>query len=174
MVFFAVLFACLVLCSSHPILPLVVPAAHTLHSPIIAPYSQQSYIGQGLLGQTLWAKPLGHHILKRSPHLVAPLAHGALGLGPVAPIGHVASVAHIAPVAVSQQSRLDVRTSPAVVAAPVVPVVKPIAPVLAAPLLQKALVAAPLHYGVGHGLYGAGLGHYGYGHAAALSHLGHY
>lgn len=129
--------------------------------------------GHGLLEHGL-AKPIGHHILKRSPHYVAPVGHlGAVGhLGSIGHLGglgnlggHEALLAIgpvVAPVAVSHQSRLDVRHEPAVVAAPFLPVV-------AAPLAYGGLYGAD--HGAGHysiGQYGLGHGHYGAGH------LGHY
>ncbi|XP_049874486.1 uncharacterized protein LOC126372680 [Pectinophora gossypiella] len=160
----AVLLACLALCQSHAVLP-VVPAVHTaplVVAPLHHGYAGHDLYGHGLLGHGLVAKPLGHHLWKRSPHYVAPLAHAAHGYA-VAPVA-VAPVAHVAPVAVSHQSRVDVHSSPAVVAAPVLPVIKPVvAPVLAAPLLHKPLVAGP-YYGLG--------GHYA-GHYGGLGH-GHY
>lgn len=152
-----VLLACLALCHSHAVLPYapVVPAVQALHTaPLVVPYPiYHGYAAHGLYGHGLLAKPLAHHILKRSPHYVAPLA----------PYTHVSPIAHVAPVAVSHQSRLDVHTSPAVVAAPVVPVVTPL---VHTPLLHKPLVA-PLY---GAGLHG--LGHYG-GVYPHLAH-GHY
>ncbi|XP_062527181.1 cuticle protein 64-like [Bombyx mori] len=165
--------ACVAACSSHAVLPLVAPAA--IHSTaFVAPYPVHGYgghgwLGHGSLGHGLPAKPFGHHVLKRSPHLVAPLAHAA----------HVAPIAHVAPVAVSHQSRLDVHTSPAVVAAPILPVVKPIvAPVIqAAPLLGKSFVASPVLLGAGHlgvGSLGGGYlggGYFGAGHLGG-GHLG--
>lgn len=135
-----VFLACLALCRTHAVLPLVVPAVHAIHTPLAVPYPLYHGYGHGYLGHSLIAKPLAHHIFKRSPHLVAPLAH---------------VVAPIAPVAVSHHSRVDVHHSPVV--APVVPVVKPVlAPfVPAAPLLHKSVLAAPLPYALGHygGLY---------------------
>lgn len=108
--------------------------------------------GHGLLGHGLLTKSVGHHILKRSPHLVAPLAH----------VAHVAPLAHVAPVAVSHQSRLDVHSSPAVVTSVVQPVVAPV--LHAAPLLHKSFVAGPLHFGGGYGGFGGFGGHYGHGY----------
>lgn len=145
-----VLLACLALCHSHAVVPYapVVPAVHALHTaPLVVPYlDYHGYAAHGLYGHGLLAKPLAHHILKRSPHYVAPLA----------PYTHVAPIAHVAPVAVSHQSRLDVHTSPAVVAAPVLPVVKPVVtPLVHAPLFHKSLVS-PFY---GDGLHG--LGYYG-------------
>lgn len=147
-----VIFACLALCHSHAVVPYtpVVPAVHALHTaPLVVPYPvHHGYGAQGLYGHGLLTKPLAHHILKRSPHYIAPLA----------PYTHVAPIAHVAPVAVSHQSRLDVHTSPVVVAAPVV------TPLVHAPLLHKPVVSP---------FYGAGFhGHYGglYPHLAHSSY----
>lgn len=141
---FPVFLACLALCHSHAVYPVVVPAAHAIHTPLVFPYPLlHGYAGQGLLGHGLVAKPLGHHLYKRSPHY-APIVHA-----PLAPLAHVA---HIAPVAVSHQSRVDFHTSPAFVASSVVPVLK----TLVAPIVP----ATPL--------YSHGTGHYGslYPHTA--------
>lgn len=158
---FVFLLSCIAVCRSHAVLPLVVPAAHSVHVPLVAPYSYG--YGHGLLGHGFLAKPLGHHILKRSPHVVAPFAHGHVGhVVPLAPI------AQIAPVAVSHQSRLDVHSAPVIAPVPVVKQI--ITPVVAAPLLHKPLLGGyGLGYGAGQGGYAGGLGHYGYG-----AHLGHY
>jgi hypothetical protein len=175
---FALLLACLALTNSHAVLPLVVPAVH-----VTAPY--HGYVhghhyaldhghlhgyghgyahsyghGHGLHGHGLHGLDhgvVGHHVWKRSPHVVAPYHHEYHGHAAVAP------VALVAPSAVSHQSRVDVHSTPAVVA-----------PVL------KTVVAAPVHgFGhFGHGCYGAGFhghfdGHYANGHYGH-SHLGHY
>ncbi|XP_047993346.1 uncharacterized protein LOC125231812 [Leguminivora glycinivorella] len=128
------LLACLGLCHGHAVVP-VVPAAHSYHG-LVAPYPlvHHGYAGHGLLGHGVVAGPVGHHLWKRSPHYVAPLA----------------PLAHVAPVAVSHQSRVDVHSSPALVA-----------PVLPVPLLHKTVVASPLHYGAGiHGGLYPHVGHY--------------
>lgn len=81
---------------------------------------------------------------------VAPIAHSV-----VAPAVVAAPAVYAAPAAVSHQSRVDVRTSPAVVSHAV-----------AAPVLAHSAYAAPL---LGHAAYG--LGH---GHLLKKRSLGHY
>ncbi|KPI97430.1 hypothetical protein RR46_09337 [Papilio xuthus] len=111
-----------------------------------AGFAGHGIAGHGLLGHGVGN---GHHLYKRSPHVVAPYEH-------------VAPIAHVAPVAVSHQHRVDVRTSPAVVA--VVPVVKPV--------LTSFVPAAPLTHTFA-GNFGAG--HYGgQGFGSAHAALGHY
>lgn len=149
-----VIFACLALCHGHAVLPYApfVPTVHALHTaPLVVPYPY-GYAAQGLYGHGLLAKqPLAHHILKRSPHYVSPLA----------PYTHVAPIAHVAPVAVSHQSRLDVHTSPAVVAAPIMPVVKPVVtPFVHAPLGYGKSLVSPY----GAGLYGGVYPYLAHGH----------
>lgn len=163
------LFAFITACCSHAVLPLAhhVPAVHTAVVPVGGLYSQgyagpghlgylgsghlshgygalsHGYLDHGYLSHGYGAKPLVHHLLKRSPHLVHP-------------VGHIAPIV-VAPAAVSHQSRVDVHTSSPVIA----PIVAP--PVLhAAPLLHKPLLAplAPLHYGIGH--YGSAYPHWGH------------
>lgn len=121
----AILLVCLSLCQGHAVLP-VLPSAHWgVHAaPIaLAPYPS---VQHGLDGHG-YVEPLLHHVWKRSPHLVSP-------------------VAHVAPVAVSHQYRHDVHSS-------VVPVVKQVI-VPATPLLQKLVHPLPyaheLQYGYLH------------------------
>lgn len=139
-------------------------------------YASQGPIGHGYDSLGLLGHGHGaHHILKRSPHFVpvghlGGIEHGGYGaypghlsgVGHLGVVGHLGATGHealIAPVAVSHQSRVDVRSSPAHVVTQVLPVVAPVP----APLIHAAPIqhAAPLHYGGGH--YGS-----------AYSHLGHY
>ncbi|CAG4950353.1 unnamed protein product [Colias eurytheme] len=133
-----------------PVAPL-----HTVAAPIPVPYLNHAYgYGGHGLGHGFghgFAKPLGHHILKRSPHFVEPLAH----------VGHLAPVAThltgLAPLAVSHQERVDVHSAPAIISS-IVPIVKEVvAPVLAAPILHKPFG----HYGAGaYGSFHPHVGHY--------------
>lgn len=140
----------LALCHSHAVLPLL-PAAPSYHSYVPAPYPliHHGYAGYGLLGHGLATSHLGHHLLKRSPHYVEPLAH----------LGHVGPVTYVAPLSVSHQAHVDLHTSAAIVAP--VPIVKPlVAPVLPVSVLHKVL-DSPLHYGAGlHGGFYPHSSHY--------------
>ncbi|KAL0822608.1 hypothetical protein ABMA28_004646 [Loxostege sticticalis] len=155
--------------------------SHAVHAPVLAHAAYApvlSHAAYGLAGH-------GHYLKKRS------LAHYAYS----APV-----VAHVAPSAVSHQSRVDVRTSPAVVAhsvvAPVVahaaPVVHHAAPVVAVAVAPSAVshqsrvdvrtspavvshsVVAPLAHSVYAGPYAHGvvapLAHSAYHHASPLVH----
>lgn len=134
-----VLFFCVVVCQGHAVLPIVVPTVHL--TPLSHSYGIHGFAEHGILQHGWLHKPV-HHFVKRSPHLV-PLDHGTqLGHH----IGAVAPAAHITPLAISHHSRLDVHTSPALVAAPILPVVKSVS----VPLLHKSFLAAPYHYGIGH------------------------
>lgn len=153
MFFFGLLLFCFALCQGHSVISgvLPAPAVPSVHTSIVAPHSfYHGYTGHALLGHGSLA-PVGHHLYKRSPF--APIPHEA-------PIAHVAPLAHLVPVAVSHQQRVDVRSSPAVVAAPVLPVVKPV--------LTSFVPAVPLAHKPFVGTYGVGP------YASVYPHLSHY
>ncbi|CAH2039677.1 unnamed protein product, partial [Iphiclides podalirius] len=154
MLSFGLLFFCFALCHGYSVLPgvLPLPSVHSAHSAIVAPHSYyHGHTTPALLSHGGFA-PVSHHLYKRSPHY-APIAH-------VAPLPHVATVEHGVPVAVSHQQRVDIRSSPAVVAAPVVTVVKPVLTsfVPATPFIHKPLIGG---YEAGH-------------YASVYPHLSHY
>ncbi|CAG5025716.1 unnamed protein product [Parnassius apollo] len=150
---FGLLLICFTLCQGHAVSPVLLPlpAVHTVYAkPVLASYPlHHGYAAHRLFGHGVIG-PIAHHLYKRSAH-VAPVGHIA-AVDHIAPIAHIASVARVAPVAVSHQERVDVRSSPAFVAAPIVPVVKPVLTSFA-----------------------PGVGHYGAEHYASVyPHLVHY
>lgn len=144
------LIACVAICKGTAVLPVIVPAAHIVPAPILGPYGH-GHAGIGY-GHGFIGKHLGHHILKRSPHLVPVDGHvGSIGhAGAIGHEGHGSHVAVPVPVAVSHQARVDIHSAPVV--APVLPLVKAFGP-LFAPVHAKTHLAVG-YYGSGH------FGHY--------------
>ncbi|CAH2091205.1 unnamed protein product [Euphydryas editha] len=145
------LLTCLVLCKGHAVLPVIAPVVHAIPVSVLTPYNHHRYAELGF-GHWYLGKAFGHHILKRSPRIV-PIGKydhigagvvgniGAIGhAGAIGHLGGIASVASITPIevqpaAISHQARVDVRTSPAVVAAPVV--IKEVFTPVVAPYFSK-------------------------------------
>lgn len=102
------LLTCLVFCKGHAVLPVIAPVLHALPAPILSPYNH-GYTGLGF-GHGYLAKPLGHHILKRSPHIVPVNKYDHIEAGLVGTVGNLAgmpSVTSFRPLATIQQAAVS-------------------------------------------------------------------
>nr|XP_026486913.1 calphotin-like [Vanessa tameamea] len=143
----------------------IIPLAQPAHHPVLVldphgrPLDTAEVINARAIHlQAKALEPVGHAAY-------APLAHAAVVAAPIAHSAIVAPAVVAAPAAaVSHQSRVDVRTSPAIVAhaAPVV---------AAAPVLSAHSLAAPWLGHSAHGLVAHGLA--GHGHYLKKRSLGH-
>nr|XP_026486821.1 cuticle protein 38-like isoform X1 [Vanessa tameamea] len=153
----------------------IIPLAQPAHHPalVLDPHGRPLDTAEVINARAihLQAKalePVGHAAY-------APLAHAAVVAAPIAHSAIIAPAVVAAPAAaVSHQSRVDVRTSPAIVAhaAPIVAA----APVLGAHSLGAPWLGHSAHGLVAHGLAGHGLaGHglAGHGHYLKKRSLGH-
>lgn len=131
------LIACVALCKGSAVVPLIVPPVYEIPVPIVSSFGHGHSafgFGHGYIG-----KALGHHIHKRSPHLIPVdgIGHtsfvenvGHVGqLGSIVHLATIVPAAAITPVAVSHQARVDIHSSPVV--APIIPLGKGLVPILA-------------------------------------------